>query len=262
MLPAFTGHVPPNFKDKFPSAKLKKSNWNGFPDTYILDPSDPMFETIGKKFLAAQTKEYGTDHLYSADTFNENVPPTNDSTYLDSLSKKLFSAMTAIDPKAVWVMQGWMFHSDTAYWKPTQIKALLNAIPNDRLIVLDLYSEEYPIWNKTEAYYGKPWIWNMLHNFGGNVFMWGRMDVVANEPSKALHSAASGKMSGIGLTPEGIEQNPAVYQLMMDNTWTDKPIDVDAWLKDYALERYGNSNDDIDKAWKILTSNFIQRRAG
>jgi hypothetical protein len=49
-----------------------------------------LFETIGKKYIEAQTKEFGTDHLYSADTFNENVPPTNDSTYLDGMSKKVF----------------------------------------------------------------------------------------------------------------------------------------------------------------------------
>src|SRR6202012_4481160 len=33
VLPAFTGHVPPSFKDKFPNAKLKKTNWyQGFND--------------------------------------------------------------------------------------------------------------------------------------------------------------------------------------------------------------------------------------
>jgi alpha-N-acetylglucosaminidase len=253
VLPAFTGHVPASFKEKFPLAKLKKTNWGaGFNDVYILDPSDPMFEMIGKKFLEAQAKEYGTDHLYSADTFNENPPPTNDSSFLDELSKKLFASMADVDDKAVWVMQGWMFHSDTAFWKPTQIKALLNAVPDDHMIILDLYSESHPIWNKTNAYYGKPWIWNMLHNFGGNVSLWGRMKSVAEEPSKALHDPSSGKMVGIGLTPEGIEQNPALYQLMMENVWRDSAIDLSQWLKNYAIERYGIYDQKINNAWKIL----------
>jgi len=107
VLPAFTGHVPPTFKDRFPEAKVKKTNWDaGFGDVYILDPLDPMFEQIGKKFLEAQTAAYGTDHLYSADTFNENVPPTSDSSYLDQMSQKVFASMAEADPKAVWVMQG------------------------------------------------------------------------------------------------------------------------------------------------------------
>src|SRR5258708_2132599 len=242
VLPAFTGHVPPSFKDRYPSARVKKTNWDaGFEDVYILDPSDPLFEEIGKKFLEAQTRAFGTDHLYSADTFNENVPPTSDSSYLDGMSKKVFASMALADPKAVWVMQGWMFHYNAAYWKPTQIQALLNAVPNDHMILLDLYSESHPVWNRTDAYYGKPWIWNMLHNFGGNISLWGRMSHAAADPSQALHDPASGKMIGIGLTPEGIEQNPALYQLMLGNVWNDSPVDMDGWLHTYPLQRYGDA---------------------
>jgi len=253
VLPAFTGHVPPSFKDRFPAAKVKKTNWDaGFDDVYILDPSDPMFETIGKKFIEAQTRAFGTDHFYSADTFNENVPPTSDSMYLDGMSRKVYASMAEADPKAVWVMQGWMFHYNAAYWKPTQIQALLKAVPDDHMIMLDLYSESHPVWNRTEAYYGKPWIWNMLHNFGGNISLWGRMKHAAGDPSKALHDPAAGRMTGIGLTPEGIEQNPALYQLMLENVWQDGPVDLKGWLRDYALQRYGVSDKAVDTAWDLL----------
>jgi alpha-N-acetylglucosaminidase len=254
VLPAFSGHVPPSFKDKFPSARIKKTNWGaGFDDVYILDPADPMFESIGKAFIEEQTKSYGSDHLYSADTFNENLPPTSDSTYLNNISKKVFESMADADPKAIWVMQGWLFHYQSYFWKPKQIQALLNAVPNDHMIILDLYSESFPVWNRTSAYYGKPWIWNMLHNFGGNISLWGRMSNVAEDPATALHDPSSGKMVGIGLAPEGIEQNPALYQLMIDNVWRDTPIDLSAWLKSYVHQRYGLENADMDKAWKILS---------
>jgi len=251
VLPAFTGHVPPSFKDKFPNAKLKKTNWGqGFNDVYLLDPSDPMFAQIGKKFIEAQTKEYGTDHLYSSDTFNENTPPTNDSTFLSGVSKKIFQSMTAADPKAVWVMQGWLFYNASNFWHEKQIKALLNAVPNNQLIVLDLYTEEHPVYTQTDAYYGKPWIWNMLQNFGGNVSMDGRMVLVTNEPLKALNGSKN--MVGIGLTPEAIEQNPALYELMLSNVWRNNNIDTKDWLKDYAERRYGKSNTQINDAWGLL----------
>lgn len=263
VLPAFSGHVPPSFVKKFPSAKVKKTNWGaGFNDVYILDPSDPLFESIGKAFMDAQTREYGTDHLYSADTFNENLPPTDDSTYLSGMSKKVFESMSLSDPKAVWFMQGWMFHYNASFWKQTQIQALLNAVPDDHMIILDLYSESHPVWNRTHAYYGKPWIWNMLHNFGGNISLWGRMSQVANDPSDALHDPSSGKMAGIGLTPEGIEQNPALYQLMLENVWRDKPVDLVSWLGQYALQRYGSSNADAAEAWKILGETVYQGGLG
>ena len=253
VLSSFTGHVPPSFKDRFPKAKVKKTNWDaGFPDVYILDPDDELFESIGKKYIEAQTKEFGTDHLYSADTFNENVPPTNDSTYLDGMSKKVFRSMTAADPKAVWVMQGWMFHYNNKFWQPQQIKALLNAVPDDQMIVLDLYSDAHPVWNRTEAYYGKPWIWSMLQNFGGNISLFGRMRHVAADPAIALHDPESKNMTGIGVTPEGIEQNPALFALMLENVWRDTPIDADAWVSNYARRRYGQTNTNADNAWHIL----------
>ncbi len=253
VLPAFTGHVPPSFKDKFPDAKLKKTNWGwGFKDVYILDAADPLFEKIGKLFIKIQTEEYGTDHLYSADTFNENVPPTNDSSFLDAMSKKVYNSMAVADPKAVWVMQGWMFSYNVRYWQPTQVQALLNAIPNDKMIILDLWSESHPVWNRTEAYYGKPWIWNMLQNFGGNVSLFGRMRHVAYDPAIALHDPDAEHMSGIGLTPEGIEQNPALFQLMTDNVWRTEPVKLDKWLHGYARRRYGDTSEQLDQAWQIL----------
>jgi len=250
VLPAFSGHVPPSFKDKFPQAKLKKTNWDqGFNDVYLLDADDPMFVEIGKKYIEAQTKEFGTDHLYSSDTFNENTPPTNDSTYLSGTSKKIFQSMTAADPKAIWVMQGWLFFNASSFWHEQQIKALLNAVPNNQMIVLDLYTDEHPVYTSTDAYYGKPWIWNMLQNFGGNVSLHGAMEKVAKNPSEDLRFK---NMVGMGLAPEAIEQNPAIYELMLDNVWRNNAIDVKGWLKDYALRRYGKSNPKINEAWELL----------
>ena len=253
VLPAFTGHVPASFKKYFPDAKLKQTNWgNDFEDTYILDADDPLFAELGKKFLEVQSEVYGTDHLYSADTFNENEPPTDDPEYLSELSKKVFEGMKSADPEAVWVMQGWLFYSHRDFWKAPQIKGLLDAVPNDRMIILDLATEIEPVWKRTEAFYGKQWIWNMLHNFGGNISMFGRIENVANNPAEDLNDPNSGQLKGIGLTMEAIEQNPVLYELMTDNTWRDTPIDLDAWLKDYIRNRYGKTTQDLEDAWNIL----------
>lgn len=253
VLPAFTGHVPAAFKNKFPKAKLKATNWtNGFADTYILDSEDPMFAQIGKKFLQKQTELLGTDHLYSADTFNENEPPSSDPGFLGKLSARIYDGMAQADPKAIWVMQGWLFYSDRKFWKEPQTEALLKAVPNDKMILLDLATEIEPVWKRTQGFYGKPWIWNMLHNFGGNTNLFGRMDVVATAPAQALNNPQSGKMKGIGLSMEGIEQNPVLYELMMDNAWQSKPIDLKTWLPKFVRNRYGKSNVNALKGWEIL----------
>jgi alpha-N-acetylglucosaminidase len=252
VLPAFTGHVPPAFSKKFSDVKLKQTSWVNFPKVNILDPSEPMFNEIGKRFIEEQIRTYGTDHLYSADTFNENTPPTSDSMYLNNISMKVYQSMALADPSAQWIMQGWLFYHDRDFWKDKEISALLNGIPNDKMIILDLWSERFPVWNRTNAYYGKPWIWNMLHNFGKNINLSGRMNTVASEPAKALHNADAGKMLGIGLTMEGIEQNPVIYELMLENVWRDTPINLSTWLKDYAFRRYGERNEYADKAWELL----------
>src|SRR5689334_21662937 len=145
VLPAFTGHVPPAFKKKFPNAKLKATNWtNGFADTYILDSEDPLFAQIGKRFLQTQTKLFGTNHLYSADTFNENEPPSDDPGFLSQLSARIYDGMRQADTAATWVMQGWLFYSDRKFWKAPQIEALLKAVPDDKMILLDLAAEIEP----------------------------------------------------------------------------------------------------------------------
>src|SRR5665213_3973804 len=92
--------------------------------------------------------------------------------------------------------------------------------------VLDLAAEIYPVWKQTDAFYGKPWIWNMVNNFGGNTNLFGRIETVAIDPAKALNDSKSGNMNGIGLTMEAIEQNPVIYELMADNTWRNKSIDL------------------------------------
>ena len=256
ILPSFTGHVPPSFKKHFPEAKIDSTQWgintNVAAPVYILNPEEPLFAEIGKRFLNELIQTFGTDHFYSADTFNEMTPPTDDPSYLQSIASNVYGAMCDVDPEAVWVMQGWMFLDRAYFWQEPQMKAIFNAVPEDRLVVLDLNSEMYPVWQRTEAFHGEQWIWNMLHNFGGRVSLYGVMERVANDPAAALHNPNAGKMCGIGLTMEAIEQNPAIYALMLENVWRDTPIQLDVWLKEYARRRYGAQNTDAEYAWKIL----------
>jgi len=150
------------------------------------------------------------------------------------------------------VMQGWLFYSDRKFWGSPQIEALLNAVPDDKMILLDLAAEIEPVWKRTAAFYGKPWIWNMLNNFGGNVNLFGRMEGVAAGPALALKDSSSKRLSGIGLTMEAIEQNPVMYELMMQHTWQQEPIILDHWLEKYVLNRYGSNDKGLIKAWQIL----------
>ena len=48
------------------------------------------------------------------------------------------------------------------------------------MIVLDLFAEVHPIWKKSDSFYGQPFIWCMLHNFGGNQGLYGTVERVSN----------------------------------------------------------------------------------
>ena len=57
-----------------------------------------------------------------------------------------------------------------------------------KMIVLDLYSEVSPQYTRLDSFYGQPFIWCMLHNFGGTVGMYGVIDNVNNVRNKELFS--------------------------------------------------------------------------
>ncbi|MCQ2151944.1 MAG: alpha-N-acetylglucosaminidase [Bacteroidales bacterium] len=253
VLPAFTGHVPPTFVQKFPNAKVQRTNWEGrFDDTFILSPDDPMFKTIGNMFMEEQIKTYGTDHLYGADTFNEMVPPQSDPQYLHDISAAVYNSMADVDPEAVWVMQGWLFVDKAWFWHPEQIQSYLSGVPDDGMIVLDLWAEENPVWNRSESFYGKPWIWCMLHNFGGRNMMYGNARKLSTELSRVLNHPDAGNLVGMGAVPEGIEQNPIMYSLLYDQVWQRDSIDIDQWIINYSMRRYGKSIPQMAYVWKEL----------
>lgn len=84
----------------FPQANVTKLNpWSHFNCTYscayVLDPRDPLFQRIGALFLTQVIKEFGTDHIYNTDTFNEMAPASSDPAYLASISRAVFNTMTS-----------------------------------------------------------------------------------------------------------------------------------------------------------------------
>lgn len=46
--------------------------------------------------------EFGTDHIYNCDTFNEMDPKFNTVEYLTAASSATYQAMTNVDPQAIW----------------------------------------------------------------------------------------------------------------------------------------------------------------
>ncbi|XP_061562460.1 alpha-N-acetylglucosaminidase isoform X1 [Phycodurus eques] len=258
VLPAFSGNIPRGILRLHPEANVTRlgpwAHFNcSYSCSYILDPRDPLFLRIGSLYLSQVIKQFGTNHIYNTDTFNEMVPPSSDPAYLSAVSRSVFASMTAVDPQAIWLMQGWLFFSAASFWKPAQIQALLHGVPLGRMIVLDLFAETEAIFSYTESFYGQPFIWCVLQNFGGNSGLFGTVESINSGPFKASHFPNS-TMVGVGMSPEGIEQNPVMYELMSELAWRKEPVNLVKWASLYAVRRYGTTRDSLITAWRLLFS--------
>ncbi|XP_033038834.1 alpha-N-acetylglucosaminidase isoform X2 [Trachypithecus francoisi] len=257
VLPAFAGHVPEAVTRVFPQVNVTKmGSWGHFNCSYscsfLLAPEDPIFPIIGSLFLRELVKEFGTDHIYGADTFNEMQPPSSEPSYLAAATTAVYEAMIAVDTEAVWLLQGWLFQHQPQFWGPAQIRAVLGAVPRGRLLVLDLFAESQPVYTRTASFQGQPFIWCMLHNFGGNHGLFGALEAVNGGP-EAARLFPNSTMVGTGMAPEGISQNEVVYSLMAELGWRKDPVpDLAAWVTNFAARRYGVSHPDAGAAWRLL----------
>lgn len=92
-------------------------------------------------------------------------------------------------------MQAWLFLS--GFWNPDRVKSYLSEVPpvrqvcflsphahdlvlQEHMILLDLFSEVRPQYTRFESFYGHFYIWNMLHDFGGNNNLFGSLINVTN----------------------------------------------------------------------------------
>lgn len=171
-------------------------------------------------------------------------------------------AMKRANTDAVWVIQG---------WNENPRAELLKGVSKGDIVVLDLASEIKPNWGDPESpspykradgFWPHNWMYCMLLNFGGNVGLHGRMDCVIDGYYKARQSKYGETLTGIGLTPEGIENNPVMYELQTELIWRPEKFAKQEWLKSYTQARYGASDADIDSCWQRLSETIYNCPSG
>lgn len=261
VLPAFPGFVPRNVTRVWPDASIGKSPlWSGFNSEYsavtYLDPFDPYFKELQHSFMTKQLDAFGNiTHFWTLDQFNENRPQQSSLDYLHNVSRSTWESLKSVDEDAVWIMQGWIFASDPGYWTNARIEAFLGGVPDDTdLIILDLFAESRPQWQRTNSFYGKSWIWCQLHDFGGNMGLYGQVENVTKSAIQAAEGSES--LSGFGLSLEGQEGNEVIYDLLLDQAWSKTPIETESYFHDWVSARYGGNPGSLPQelytAWDIV----------
>lgn len=261
VLCAFAGHVPEALKIKQSAMRIESipPGWAGFSGDYgcwFLDPLDPKFQEIQIKFLQEQQKEYGTSHYYGTDPFNEITPPSWEPSYLASVSRAIYTGMAQVDPDAVWLQMAWTFGYDRQHWTDDRLSAMIGAVPQGRMVLLDYFCENYELFRETKAFHGAPFIWDYLGNFGGNTHLAGPINQINQRLTTAMADATLTNLAGIGSTLEGLN-NPVIYELLFDRVWAGPGLDATVWMRDVARARAGGPDAPVEQAWNILREKVL-----
>ena len=258
-LPAFSGHVPEQLCELHPEAPISHIRpWAGYTDVeapWFLDPTSSLYALIQKKFIEKQTQKYGTDHIYGLDIFNEIKPPRRESEYLGSVSSRIYESLSAADPQAVWLQMGWLFSNNPKLWTQERIKAYLGGIPADRQLIMDYHADGVEVWRTTDNFYGVPFLWCYLSNFGGNTHMAPRFIRALDRLENAF---AQTRINGVGCTLEGFDCDPYTHECILEKAW-DFPEhkNKDQWFRHLAALRGGCSDSRIEMAWQLVKDCLI-----
>lgn len=250
VLPGYSGMVPHNAKERLGLNVSDPGLWCGYRRPAFLQPTDPRFNEIADLYYKEMSRLYGKADFYSMDPFHEggNVAGVD----LNAAGQAIWGAMKKANPKAVWVAQAWQAN-------PRQ--KMIENLPAGDLIVLDLFAESRPQWGDPEStWYRKEgfgkhdWLYCMLLNYGGNVGLHGKMKHVIDEFYKAKTSSFGKTMKGVGMTMEGSENNPVMFELLCELPWRPARFDKDEWLKNYTVARYGKADKAVQDVWLLLSN--------
>ena len=259
VLPAFAGHVPGALRELFPDADIQAlGGWAGFDEqyrTYFLNSEDPLYTRIQRLFLEEQTRLFGTDHIYGIDPFNEVDPPSFEPDYLNKVSRHIYESLTAVDPDAEWLQMAWFLYYQRKDYTPERTRAMLTGVPQGKMTMLDYYCEYKEMWREHDGFYGQPFIWCYLGNFGGNTNVQGRVKEAGERIERALAECGD-NLVGIGSTLEGLDVQQFPYEYILEKAWDFAKTDEQV-VNELADRHAGHQDSHAREAWRLLYDNVL-----
>lgn len=261
VLPGFSGSVPVDFGTKCGATEVNNTGtWQGITAPGLIGHKSNKWDEVSKKYYAHLASVMGTSKYYSMDVnheggtyLNEKITPLS---YADAQKGGFVKALsntlsTNVSEDAVWVVQAWGHNPSST---------LLNYVDVGKLMVLDLFGENDPR-GKSGSFGNHNFIYCMLHNFGGRIGLHGRFDNTMNNYYASL-SAKPGQCKGVGATPEGIETNPMLYDMLYELPWMEQPANKLDWVKEYTTSRYGQTNAKAQNAYEKLYNSVYNCTTG
>ncbi len=264
VLPAFAGHVPGQLRVLFPDADIQAlGGWAGFDEkyrTYFLNSEDPLYSRIQRMFLEEQTRLFGTDHIYGIDPFNEVDPPSFEPEYLNRVSRHIYESLTAVDPQAEWLQMAWFLYYQREDYTRERTRAMLTGVPQGKMTMLDYYCEYKEMWREHDGFYGQPFIWCYLGNFGGNTNVQGRVKEAGERIERALQECGD-NLVGIGSTLEGLDVQQFPYEYILEKAWDFGKTDEQV-INELADRHAGIESQPVREAWELLYNKVLDITPG
>ncbi|MDD4991831.1 MAG: alpha-N-acetylglucosaminidase [Paludibacter sp.] len=251
ILQGFYGMVPTTLKKKYPHANIiEQGKWCGFQRPAFLSPQDTLFSKLAKSYYLNIRSVYGDVKYFGGDPFHEGGK--SDSIDITLSGKNIQEQMMKYFPNSTWILQGWTVNPQ---------KELLNGLIKENILIVNLKGESLNTWEQTKSFDNSPWIWCIINNFGETSGMSGTLQHILDEPRRALKTNQGKFMKGVGIAPEGILNNPLLYELSINNAWGDKSIYIDSLLYEYMLYRYGKYNNEIFKGLLLLKKSVYSKHS-
>ncbi|MFE4869023.1 alpha-N-acetylglucosaminidase [Streptomyces sp. NPDC056682] len=242
VLPGYFGTVPPGFAARNPGAHVvPQGGWVGFNRPDWLDPRSDHFTRIAETFYREQADLFGATSMYKMDLLHEGGNPGD--VPIGAAAKAVEAALRTAHPGAIWNILGWQTNPH---------REIIEAVDKTKLFIVDGLSDRFPsVTDREESWEGAPYAFGSIWNFGGHTAMG------ANTPDwaslyESWRTKPNSALDGIALMPEGADNNPAAFALFSDLPWTDGPLDLETWFKEWPRYRYGADDEHAADAWDTL----------
>lgn len=250
---SFYGMVPTTLQTKFPDAKIiDQGKWaGGFHRPSILLTGQQLFDEMADVYYKEVKNLYGEFKYWAGEPFHEGGKRKgiNVSEFAASVLRKIKENRE----DAVWVLQGWNGNPSKEFLSSMSISG--------DVLIVEMKGESSNEWEKTNGYYGYPYLWGIVEDFGGKPGLHGRLERYAQEPLRAKNGVYGQNMKGISVSPESLLNNPVDWDFMFELAWSDAPVDLQNWVEKYSVYRYGADDEDMKNVWKILLSTVYSNKA-
>lgn len=247
----YNGMIPVAYKERKPEIQIiPEKKWENFSTPMLINmvESKEEFLKVANTFYKELQESYQIlqPKYFSFDLFHEGAAPKNLN--LEEVGIVVAKSLKDINEKSIWLLQGWQNNPSLD---------LIRSLDKKRLLILDLFAEQFPAWQDNEEFSNTPWIWNMLNNFGGKQGFNGDLYKITSQIKKVKSEA--NYLRGIGIAPEGLGNNPLLYDFFFTQIWDDvRPEDI-KWISNYCQRRYRKSNAYLEEAIYKFIKNVYGR---